>query len=89
VVVRKAERHPPVEATYLRVHASSASKDGGVAVGAVIDHAYLSTRAKYSDRFAESIGSFVTASDVTEGQVAEHHVERLGRKWKVSGIGFY
>jgi len=44
VVAGKAERHPPVEATYLDVHASSALKDSGVAVGAVIDDARLSAR---------------------------------------------
>ena len=89
MVAGKAERRPPVEATYLDVHASSASKDWGVAVSVDIDDAHLSARAKYPDGFAESIGAFVTASDVVEGQAAEHHVERLGRKRKMSGIGFY
>ena len=89
VVAGKAERRPPVEATYLDVHASSALKDGGVAVSVDIDDAHLSARAKYPDGFAESIGAFVSASDVVEGQAAEHHVERLGRKRKASGVGLY
>jgi len=42
----KAERRPPVEATYLDLHASGAVKDGGIPVGAVIDDAHPPARAK-------------------------------------------
>ena len=70
----KAERRPPVEATYLGVHASGALKDGGVPVGAVIDDAHLPARAKDPDGFAKCPGAFFAASDVAERRVAEHHV---------------
>jgi len=83
----KAERRPPVEAAYLDLHASGAVKDGGVPVGAVIDDAHPSARAKDPDSLAESPGEFFAASDVAKGQVAEHHIERPGRKGKVPCIG--
>jgi hypothetical protein len=70
----KAERRPPVEATYLGVHASGALKHGGVPVGAVIDDAHLPARAKDPDGFAKCPAAFFAASDVAERQVAEHHV---------------
>jgi hypothetical protein len=80
VVAGKTERCPPVEVTYLNVHASGAPQDGGVAVGAVIDDAHLPARAQDPDGFAKSPGAFLAAPDVVEGQVAEHHVEPPGRK---------
>src|SRR5258707_7082035 len=83
----KAERRPPVEAAYLDVHASGAVKDGGIPVSAVIDDAHPPARAKAPDGLAESPGAFLAAVDVAEGQVAEHHVERLGREGEISRIG--
>jgi len=85
----KAEPRPPVEAAYLDVHASGALKDGGVPIGAVIDDADPSARAKDPDGLAEGPGAFGAAMDIAEGQVAEHHVERPGRKGKISCIGSY
>ena len=76
----------PVEVTYLDVHASGALEDWGVAVSAVIDDADPSARAKDPDGFAKRPGAFFAARDVAQGQVTEHHVERLGRKGKVPCI---
>src|SRR5215469_15214542 len=85
----KAGPRPPVEVTYLDVHASGTLKDGGVAVSAVIDNAHLPARAKDPDGFAKCPGAFFAAPDVAEGQVAEHHVERPGGKGKKSRVGLY
>ena len=89
MVAGKAERCPPVEVPYPDVHASGASKDGGVAVSADIDDAHPPARAKDPDGFPESLGAFFAAVDVIEGQVAEHNVERIGRKREMPCIGIY
>ena len=85
----KAERRPPVQAAYLNLHASGAVKDGGIPVSAVIDDAHSSAPAKDPDGLTQSPGAFFTAMDVAEGQVADHHIERAGRKGEISRIGSY
>src|ERR1700728_1102925 len=82
----EAGPRPPVEGTYLDVHASSALQDRGVTVGAIIDDAHPAARAKDSDGFVQRRGALFAAGDVAEGQVAEYDVEGLGRKGKVPCI---
>jgi hypothetical protein len=83
----KAGPRPPVEATYLDVCASGALEDRGVAVSALIDDPHPSARAKDPDGLAQRPGAFFAASDVAEGQVAEHHVERPGRDGEIPRVG--
>jgi hypothetical protein len=87
MVAGKAGPRPPVEATYLDVYASGALEHGGVAVSALIDDPHPSSRAKDPDGLAQRPGALFAASDVAEGQVAEHHVERPGRKGEIPRIG--
>lgn len=83
----KAERRPPVELTNLDVLASGALKDRDVPLGVVVDDAQLPTRAKDAHGFTKRLGAFVVAGDVAQGQAAEHHVERLGRKGEIPCVG--
>jgi hypothetical protein len=75
--------------TYLDVHASGALKDGGVEVSALIDDAHPSPRAKDPGGLAQGPGAFFAVPDVTEGQVAEHHVEGPGGQGEVPCIGMH
>ena len=83
----KAERRPPVELTNLDAHASGALQDRDVPLGAVVDDAHLPARAKDAHGLTKRLGAFVVAGDVAQGQAAEHHVERLGRKGEIPCVG--
>src|ERR1700733_1816957 len=76
----EAGPRPPVEGTYLDIHASGALEDRGVAISAVIDDAHLAAWAKDSDGFVKRLGASFAAGDIAEGQVAEYDVEGLGGK---------